>query len=163
MLPLAPDISTDRGQKPYLQTEFNESQGRFSPDGKFIAYRSDASGRDEIYVQPFPNASGGKWTISTGGGVAPRWRRDGKELFYISADSKMMAVAVSIDPGFKAGVPKPLFQAPIWGGGQTNNVTRYDVTADGKKFLMISAPPEADAQAAPPIVLVMNWTALLKK
>ena len=163
VFPLAPDISSDRGPKPYLQTEFNESQGRFSPDGKFIAYRSDASGRDEIYVQPFPTASGGKWTISTGGGVAPRWRRDGKELFYISADSKMMAVEVSTDPVFKAGVPKPLFQAPIWGGGQTNNVTRYDVTADGKKFLMISAPPEANAPAASPIILVMNWTALLKK
>ena len=105
--------------QPYLKTEFNESQGQFSPDGRFIAYRSDASGRDEIYVQPFPTASSGKWTVSTGGGIAPRWSGDGKELFYISADSKMMAVEVSTNPVFKAGIPKALFQALDLGGGPT--------------------------------------------
>ena len=114
-------------------------------------------------MQPFPTASGGKTTVSRGGGIAPRWRGDGKELFYISADSKMMAVEVSTSPVFKAGIPKALFQAPIWGGGTTHNVTRYDVTADGKKFLINSVPAEAGARAPSPITVVLNWTALLKK
>jgi eukaryotic-like serine/threonine-protein kinase len=153
------------GRKPeiYLKTEFNESQARFSPDGRFIAYGSDLSGRDEIYVRPFPAASAGKWTVSTGGGVAPRWRADGKELFYISADSKMMAVEVSTRPVFKAGIPKMLFHAPIWGGASFRVATRYDVTADGNKFLINSVLMNAGAPAPSPITVVLNWTALLKK
>jgi Tol biopolymer transport system component len=152
------------GAETYLQTTFNESQARFSPNGKFIAYRSDASGRDEIYVQPFPTASSAKWTISQAGGIAPQWRSDGRELFYISPDSRVMAVDVITEPTFKAGVPKPLFQAPIWGGGQSNNLTRYDVSTDGKKFLIISALSGANAAVTSrPIILMMNWTALLKK
>ena len=117
VLPLTPGNPADRKPELYLKTEFNETQGQFSPDSRFIAYTSNASGRDEIYVQPFPTASDGKRKVSRGGGVAPRWRGDGKELFYISADSKMMAVEVSTNPVFKAGIPKVLFQAPIWGGG----------------------------------------------
>jgi dipeptidyl aminopeptidase/acylaminoacyl peptidase len=151
------------GQEPklYLGTEFNESQGRFSPDGHLVAYTSNASGRDEIYVQPFPASVGGKTIVSRGGGVAPRWRRDGKELFYISADSKMMSVEVSTGPVFRAGIPRALFQAPIWGGGTTHHVTRYDVTADGKKFLINSV--EGGVPPPSPITVVLNWTALLKK
>ena len=163
VLPLTPG-----NPKPelYLGTEFNESQARFSPDSRLIAYASNASGgyRYEIYVQPFPMASGGKWKVSTGGGMAPRWRRDGKELFYISADSKMMAVEVSTSPVFKAGIPKVLFHAPIWGGGGTGtDVTRYDVTADGRKFLINTVAAERVAPPPSPITVVMNWTALLKK
>jgi len=156
-------LEGERKPTPYLKSEFTESQGRFSPDGHFVAYSSNSSGKREIYVQPFPNPQGGKWIVSKGGGGQPRWRRDGKELFYISADSKMMAVEVSTAPVFKAGVPKVLFPAPIFGGGNTNNVTRYDVTADGKKFLINSVLPEASAPALSPITVVLNWTALLKK
>jgi hypothetical protein len=116
----------------------------------------------EICVQPFPTASVDKTMVSRGGGVAPRWRRDGKELFYISADSKMMAVEVSTSPVLKVGIPKVLFQAPIWGGGRTQNVTRYDVTADGRKFL-INSVAEAGAPPRPAITVVLNWTGLLKK
>jgi len=158
-LPLMPGNPDDRKPKIYLKTEFNENQGQFSPDGRFVAYVSDSSGRDEIYVQPFPRASDDKWTVSQGGGVAPRWSGNGKELFYISADSKMMAVDVTTNPKFKRGIPKALFQAPISGGANARHVIRYDVTADGKKFLINSAAAEGPS----PITVVLNWTGLLKK
>ena len=116
-------------------------------------------------MQPFPNAAGGKWTISKGGGLSPRWRGDGKELYYISPDAKMMAVEVNTNPVFKAGIPKALFQTAILetSGAPSRGIFRYDVTADGKKFLINSMPRETSGQAADPITLVLNWTALLKK
>jgi Tol biopolymer transport system component len=157
-LPLMPGNPDDRKPKIYLKTEFNENQGQFSPDGRFVAYVSDSYGRDEIVVQPFPRASDDKWTVSQGGGVAPRWSGNGKELFYISADSKMMAVDVTTNPMFKPGIPKALFQAPISGGASARHVIRYDVTFDGKKFLINAA-----AEGPSPITVVLNWTALLKK
>jgi Tol biopolymer transport system component len=156
-------LEGERKPTPYLKTEFTESQGRFSPDGHYVAYSSNASGKREIYVQPFPNPQGGKWKVSMGGGGQPRWRRDGKELFYISADSKMMAVEVSTAPVFKALVRKVLFAAPILDGGNTNNVTRYDVTADGNKFLIDSVPTDTSGRAVTPITVVLNWSAALKK
>jgi Tol biopolymer transport system component len=163
VLPLNPVNPSGNQPEPYLKTEFNETQGRFSPDVRFVAYVSDSSGRYEVYVQPFPRASDAKKTISTAGGISPRWSGDGKELFYISPDSKMMAVEVSTSPIFKAGTPRPLFQAPIWGGGTFHNVTRYDVTADGKRFLINSVTADAATSAPTPITIVLNWTALLKK
>ena len=163
VLPLTPVNSSGNQPQPYLKTEFNETQGRFSPDSRFVAYASNESGRYEIYVQAFPAALGSKTIISTTGGVSPRWRRDGKELYYISPDSKMMAVEVSTSPIFRAGIPRPLFPAPIWGGGTFHNVTRYDVTADGKRFLINSATADAATPAPAPITIVLNWTALLKK
>jgi hypothetical protein len=160
VLPLTGD---DHKPIPYLQTE-STYQARFSPDSRWIAYTSDESGKKEIYVQPFPAASGGKWMVSKGGGEQPRWRRDGKELFYISADSKLMSVGVAAAAGtFQAGIPKALFAAPIWGGGGANAITRYDVTADGKKFLINSIPTETAAAPSSPITVVLNWQAGLKK
>jgi Tol biopolymer transport system component len=158
-------LEGERQPKPYVTNEAYVSQGRFSPDDHFVAYTSNASGRGEIYVRPFPVSSDGKWLVSKGGGVQPRWRRDGKELFYISPDSKMMAVDISTAPTFYAGPPKSLFQAPISGGGMAavSNVTRYDVTSDGKKFLMSSVPSEANGGEAAPITVVLNWQMLLKK
>lgn len=150
---------------PYLKTQFIETEGRFSPDGNFVAYTSSQSGTYEIYVQPFPDPSKGKWQISRGGGAHPRWRRDGKELFYISlVDSNMMAVDISLAPSFKAGVPKTLFQTLILGGGAVVNDTRYDVTADGQKFLINSlAGRENTGAPSVPITVVLNWHAALKK
>jgi Tol biopolymer transport system component len=144
------------------QTGVNFFQARFSPDGRFVAYSSNASGISEVYVQPFPAAGSGKWMVSQGGGAQPRWRRDGKELFYIALDSKVMAVPVATAQVFTNGHPKALFTAPIWGGGTVINVTRYDVTADGQKFLVNVLPPETTA-APSPITVVLNWTAGLKK
>jgi serine/threonine protein kinase len=157
-LPLTGD---DHKPMPYLQTD--AFQARFSPDSRWIAYTSEESGKKEIYVQPFPVASGGRWMVSKGGGDQPRWRRDGKELFYISADSKLMSVEIAAAPGtFQAGIPKALFAAPIWGGGGGNALTRYDVTADGKKFLINSLPTETAAAPSSPITVVLNWQQTLQ-
>lgn len=147
----------------YLKTELNEDHARFSPDGRFVAYTSSESGKNEIYVRPFPAPLGGKWMISTDGGFQPRWRRNGKELFYVSANAMLMAVEVNLSPVFKAGIPKALFPVSYHGGD--NGATRYDVTTDGQRFLinsMITAPTSGDP-TSPPMTVVLNWQASLKK
>jgi Tol biopolymer transport system component/predicted Ser/Thr protein kinase len=147
---------------PFLQTEFNELMGQISPDGHWMAYTSDESGQREVYVRPFP-ASDGKWRISTAGGDEPRWRGDGKELFFAGADGKMMAVAVKAaaeeKPFFEAGPPVPLFESHIAAGGAIV-LFEYDVTEDGKRFLVATS---AAAASTPPLTVVVNWTAGLKK
>jgi Tol biopolymer transport system component/predicted Ser/Thr protein kinase len=157
---ILPMTGDDRKPRIYLQTEFHESQARFSPDARWVAYTSNESGVNEVYVRPFPDASAGKWMVSKGGGNQPHWRRDGRELFYISADSKMMAVDVLAGPAFRSGVPKALFPATIMGGASATNTTRYDVTADGKKFLINSVQ---DVRDPSPITVVLNWQAGLRK
>ncbi|MGD1095682.1 MAG: protein kinase, partial [Bryobacteraceae bacterium] len=156
VLPLA----GDRHPVLYLANQFANGQGKFSPDHRWVAYRSNESGENEVYVQSFPanSATGGKWKVSSGGGLEPRWRKDGKELFYRSG-RKLMAVDVATTPTFKLGVPKVLFEAPFWPGGGTAS-RHYAVTADGQKFL-INAVPEA--QGSSPITVVMNWTTALNK
>ncbi len=145
----------DRKPISFLRTEFDEGQGQFSPDGRWMAYTSDESGRREVYVQPFP-ASSGKWQISTAGGAYPRWRRDGKELFYIAADQRLMAVAVHADSAVQAGQPQALFE-PRFSGIP---VIPHSVSADGQRFL-INTPVEEFNSA--PLTVVLNWTAELKK
>jgi protease II len=144
----------DRKPIPFLQTEFNEGQGQFSPDGRWMAYASDESGRREVYVQTFP-ASGGKWQISADGGAYPRWRRDGKELFYIAAGQKLMAVVVQTDPTFQAGRPQALFEPRFF-----QPIIPYTVSTDGQRFL-VNTPIEEDNSS--PVTVVLNWTAELKK
>ncbi len=167
-------LAGDRKPSPYFVSDFNEMQGQFSPDGRWTAYVSDESGHAEIYVRPFPITAngGGKWTVSNGGGAAPRWKRDGKELFYLAANFRtVMTATVSGTKTFSAGVAAPLLRPSTLvvniasvgtgGPGQSGNST-WDVTGDGKKFLLITtAAQPAVAQA--PITLVLNWTALLKK
>jgi hypothetical protein len=158
-------LTGNRAATVYVNSEFNETHGQFSPDGHWIAYASDESGRAEIYVRPFPLAAdSGKWTVSNGGGVTPRWRRDGKELFFLTTNLRAVMVAVvSYAPSFITSVPVPAFSASIQinaatsGGGSS-----WDVTADGTKFLL----PTVDAQAGAvqlPIRVVLNWTAGLRK
>jgi eukaryotic-like serine/threonine-protein kinase len=134
-----------------LGTEFSESQAQFSPDSRWIAYTSDASGRSEVYVRGFPEA-GEDFVVSKGGGHSPRWRGDGKELYYISLDGKMMAVEVAAGRMFQPGTPKPLFQA-------SGTLPEWHVTADGQRFLF--AVPVGQTQA--PFTIVSNWMAALKK
>jgi eukaryotic-like serine/threonine-protein kinase len=163
VLPLSPGNSGSNKPEPYWKTKFSEGQPQFSPDGRFVAYRSDESGRDEIYVRPFPNAASGKWMVSTTGGTSPLWRADGKEMFYLAPGSKAMAVEVSTTPTFSARIPKALFDAPVWErGGVARNVRRWAVAADGKKFL-INATSNAASGNATPINVILNWQALLKR
>jgi Tol biopolymer transport system component len=155
-IPVEPD------PKPFVvvQTGSNEDQGQFSPDGHWVAYTSNESGLSEIYVIPFPpSSSGGKWLVSRGGGVQPRWRRNGKELFYISPDSKMMTVEVNTQPLFQAGTPQPLFQTDMVDTGIRTGPMSWDLTPDGNRFLIISETP-SDAST---ITVALNWRAALIK
>jgi eukaryotic-like serine/threonine-protein kinase len=147
----------------FLQTEANEAGAKFAPEGqaspRYVAYTSDESGKEEVYVTTFPDPNKGKWPISSGGGYQPRWRRDGKELLYFTADGKLMSVDVTLSPIFKAGAPKLLFQAPIFGGGASSDRILWDLTPDGQKFLINTTSNDLSA----PIVVVINWQAALKK
>ncbi|HEV8368020.1 MAG TPA: protein kinase [Pyrinomonadaceae bacterium] len=148
----------DRKPFPFLQTSFNEDGSRFSPDGHFIAYYSDDSGSYEVYVQPFP-ASGAKWQISSGGGMQPRWRRDGKELFFIDPKRNLIAVEVNLSQGsFEAGVPKTLFQTHTIGYSGPRNL--YECSGDGQRFLINSLQSDAGSI---PVTVVVNWMADLKR
>jgi Tol biopolymer transport system component len=156
----------EKERKPvlFLQTEFNKFTSQLSHDSHWMAYTSDQSGRNEVYVRPFPRTEG-QWTISTAGGEQPRWRGDGKELFFVAADGKLMAVPVKATagskPAFEAGAPVALFDAQI-APTPNNNVFNYDVTADGKRFLITTAGGSG-AASSPPLNVVVNWNAALKK
>jgi eukaryotic-like serine/threonine-protein kinase len=149
--------TADKNASPLLQSEFNERQAQFSPDGKYIAYTSDKSGSPAVYVQTFP-FSGSEWRISTGIGAQPRWRKDGRELFYIGGDRKLMVVDVKLGPLFQVGVPKPLFDTRV--PTITDFRNHYVVTADAQRFLINSM---TEARGTTPIDVVKNWTALLKR
>jgi Tol biopolymer transport system component len=144
---------------PVAQTEFGEFMARFSPDSRWIAYASNETGRSEVYLQPFmPSADGslstrGKSIVSSGGGIRPSWRRDGKELYYTTLEGKMMAVDVATNLTFKPGIPRLLFQMP-------SNALDWDASADGKRFLV--AVPVSESTPAP-FTVVLNWPAGLKK
>ena len=146
----------DRKPMPFLRTEFNESESHFSPDGRWMAYVSDESGRREIYIQAFP-PSNAKWQISTDGGSFPKWRGDGKELFYLSPDQKLMSVEIQSDSTLHAGKPRILFEARFF----NIPITPYTVSADGQRFLIVT-PTEEESNTAP-LTLILNWTAELKK
>lgn len=114
---------------------------------------SNDSPRSQVYVQPFPR-SGGKWLVSSEGGSQPRWRGDGKELFYIAPDRRLISVEIRATPRFEATVPKPLFQTRILSILPTNAHHHYAVSADGKRFLIIS---QLEETASAPITVVLNW------
>jgi Tol biopolymer transport system component len=146
------------GPVPFADSEFAEGDSMFSPDGRWVAYASDASGRMEVYVAPFPRA-GGAQRLSVSGGSEPHWRRDGKELFYLALDRTMMAVDVTTGAKLWSGTPHPLYrtQAPFPGGFWRQN---YDVTADGSRFLVTTPVEEAPASS---ISVVLNWPAAIRR
>jgi len=151
-------LSGDKKPFPVIQPQSprnNVRNGRFSPDGRWIAYDSTDSGRSEVYVVPFPGR-GGKWQLSTNGGDFPSWRRDGKEIYYHATDTTTLtAVEVSAKGSeFQVGTPRPLFRLNSTGRG-----AGYDVTPDGQRFLVNDLPEDTST----PITLVVNWTAELKK
>ncbi len=146
----------DRKPKPFLATEFNEAHGVLSRDGRWMAYVSDESGRLEVYVRAFPQA-GEKVQISTAGGDQPKWRRDGRELFYIAADKKLMAVEVNgAGPRFETGATKTLFETRVPTLGITDVRNSYVVTVDGQRFLINTLVSEGTGM---PMTVVLNWTA----
>ena len=143
-----------RNASVYLDGPFPELAAGFSPDGRWVAYVSAESGVGEVYVQSFPKGAG-KWQISSGGGAMPIWRRDGKELFFLASDGKLMAVGVKTGGTFEAERPESLFSASVRNFVGLSR-RQYDVTADGQRFILNAAVEE---QGAAPITLVQNWTA----
>ena len=133
--------------------------GQFSPDGKWVAYASNETGKWEIYVTSFPEPRG-KWQVSTGGGEQPRWRGDGKELFYLSSEGKMMAAPTTIGANFDAGVPVALFQATPQQQVSSNDTAVFDVSRDGQRFLINTPVKQAETQ---PMSILLNWPAKLNK
>jgi Tol biopolymer transport system component len=143
----------------FLKAVSSLRNAQFSPDGKWVAYASNETGKWEIYATSFPEAQG-KWQISTGGGEQPRWRGDGKELFYLSPDGKMMAAPVTTGARFSAGTPTVLFQASPRQPVTNGDLFVYDVSRDGQRFL-INTPVKQTETA--PMSVILNWTAKLNK
>ena len=152
------DLPLSEGAKtnPILNSEFAEFAPRFSPDGHWLAYVSAESGRPEIYVRTFPS-TGSQWQVSADGGGQPHWRRDGKELFFVAPDRKIMAVDVKLGTNFTMGTPHALFQSQV---SSYTSPNRYDVTADGQKFLVSSVAQESSPT---PMTVIVNWAATLKR
>jgi serine/threonine protein kinase len=166
VLPLGGATSGEADRKAVilLQTEFAERGARFSPDNRWFSYTSNKSGKDEAYVRAFDPAfvpgsgnpsPGGEFIVSKGGGISPHWRGDSREIFDLAPDGTVMSVDVTASPEFKAGVPKPLFKGPP-------GVTFWDVSNDGKRFLMPVAGGTVSGTPAP-YKVVLNWTSTLKK
>lgn len=143
----------------YLRTEFNEHHGHLSPDGRWMAYASDESGSWEVFVRAFP-VPDNRWQISTAGGAEPRWRRDGKELFYVSADGTLMAVAVQLEADFKASAPRALFRTHFGSFGAEYWRPVYVPAADGQRFLINTVISETSSS---PVSVILNWPALLQR
>lgn len=145
----------ERQAKPVLQSAFDQLQGRISPDGRFLAYASNESGRWEVYVQPFP-ATGAKWQISSNGAALPQWRGDGKELFFLTEGGRVMSADIKTEGGFQSGVPRQLFQADVKYYGSD---APYSVQADGQRFLVNVF---AENNTVTPMTIVLNWNESLK-
>jgi Tol biopolymer transport system component len=155
-------LTGERKPFPVVQTRFDEPYGNLSPDGRWLAYESNESGQSEIYVRPFPGA-GGKWQISTAGGVQVRWRHDGQEIFYIAPDGRLTAVPISVASDgqtLTVGASMPLFQTHLAAGpGIVAGRAQFVVAPDGRFLMNVSVD---DALPAAPITIVQNWQAALK-
>ncbi|HEY3349630.1 MAG TPA: protein kinase [Thermoanaerobaculia bacterium] len=148
------ETAGEKKVRPFATEANYQGDSRFSPDGRWLAYDSDESGRFEVYVRPFPGP-GGRWQISTAGGGQPHWRRDGKELTFLTPENKLMAVPIDTTSGFHAGPPALLFAIH-----PSLNGSAYDATGDGQRFLVNTVP---DEQGSPPLSLLVHWTRLLEK
>jgi serine/threonine-protein kinase len=147
-------LSGDKTVTTVLGTEHDEFNAALSPDGRWIAYQSDLSSKMEVYVSPYPNVTGGQWTISTAGGSEPVWSPAGRDLFYLAADGKLMSVSYTASPQFTPSAPAALFDAtPYFFGGVGRN---YDVAKDGRRFIMVK-DPQSGPTAGRPITIVLNW------
>ena len=147
-------LSGDRRPKPFVVTPFEEYGAQFSPDGRWVAYVSNESGRSEISVQAFPGP-GGKWQVSSEGGTMPRWRKDGRELFYLGAEGQLMAAEVRLSPSFDSRVPTALFKVSLLESPDR----QYDVSPDGTRILVNRV---SKATEATPMTVVLDWAAGLE-
>jgi eukaryotic-like serine/threonine-protein kinase len=154
--------------KPMLRENYNENQPQISADGRWLAYTSDESGKNEIYVRPFPNVNEGRWQVSTSGGDKPLWSKDSRELFYQNGDA-VMAVSVKTEPAFSPGTPRILFRGTFATGMPRGN--SWDISHDGKRFLMMKAAAQTtETEPAAPLFepprrinIVVNWIEELKQ
>jgi Tol biopolymer transport system component len=159
-------IALDTGRLwPLGHSEFSEVNAEISPDGRWLAYQSNTSGQHEIYVSPFPNASEGRWLVSSGGAVQPLWRRDERELFFRALDGAILSVSVSDGATWSASAPVKVMDASyvLFVGGQVNNPRPYDVSLDGRRFLMIKRGADERREAASRYVVVENGFKELKQ
>jgi serine/threonine protein kinase/Tol biopolymer transport system component len=155
-LPMFPDKSGEQKPFPVVATNFIDITPSFSPDGKWLAYANNETGRFEVYIQPFPSGAG-RWQVSTAGGATPNWRKDGKELYFFSLDQQVMAVDVQQNgASLQLGAPHALFKATTVSGPSGP----YTVSADGKKFVMNTVLPQSITE---PLTLITNWPADLKQ
>jgi serine/threonine-protein kinase len=141
-----------------IRTPSNELNPEVSPDGRWLAYESNPSGENEVYVRPFPDVDSGLWQVSSGGGRQPAWSRDGRELFFRAPDGSLMAVSVEAGPRFAVGLPGKVLDHTHYSAGPYRS---YDVSADGKRFLLLKR--DADTAEAAHIVVVQNWFEELKR
>jgi serine/threonine protein kinase/Tol biopolymer transport system component len=161
-------MDSDRATKPLLHEKYSEAEPQISPDGRWMAYASNESGKYEVYVRPFPEVdSGGRWLVSTSGGDSPLWSRDGRELFYRNGDA-VMAVPVKTGPSFSIETPKTLFHGTYISAGffvNTLELSPWDISLDGKRFLMMKEPRTAASTLGGPrkINIILNWLEELKE
>jgi len=149
-------LEGDRKPFPVVETEFNEGLSQFSPDGHWMAYQSDRTGRPEVYLRPFPGA-GADVRVSVDGGVQVRWNPNSKELFYVAADNRLMAVPIRFASGSTSpelGTPIALFKTILSSAAGPMYKQQYMVSPDGQSFVMHSAVGEASAS---PIMVIQNW------
>src|SRR5258708_822225 len=149
----------DRQPRPLLQSQWMIRNAQFSPDGKFVAYASSETGNWEVYVSPFPTFTS-KWQVSRGGGEEPRWRGDGKELYYLGPDGKLMAADIKTATGFEAETPSALFQTPTRQPISAMDFFSYDATRDGQKFLVNTKLENSNSA---PLSVILNWSADMEK
>jgi serine/threonine-protein kinase len=147
---------------PLLQESFDARSGVVSPNGLWLAYDSNRSGAFEIDVRPFPNVRAGYWQIATAG-MQPLWAQNSRELFYIGPDGALMGVPVEASPTFKPGTPIKLLEARYYAGTAGGSGRTYDVSSDGKRFLMIKAPGTEAGAAPPALIVVQHWDEELKR
>jgi len=161
---MALTLDKDHTIRPLVQTPYVEQNGEISSDGRWLAYQSRDSGQDQIFVRPFPDVTSGLWQVSTGGGAQPLWSPNGQELFYIAPNGALMSVHVGSGDTWDAGPPIKVMDASAFVEGSASNVRSYDVSADGKRFLMIK-PNSTAAQtgSTTKLIVVQNWLEELKR
>ena len=155
-------LDNERNAQPLAQTAFAELDGEVSPDGRWLAYQSNESGRDEVYVRPFPDVGAGRWQVSNGGGADPLWAHSGLELFYRGPTGAVMAALVERSVSFAVSTPARLFDGPYYAGGGAILGRTYDVSPDDRRFLMIKVGGSDQATSAN-LVVVQHWTEALKR